>query len=264
MKFILGKKIEMTQVWVGEDKKAVTKVAVGPCVVTQIKTKDGDGYEAVQLGFGDKKAKNLSKSVLGHLGDLGACRWLREFRPTVGEALPADLIVGDKIDASTFQAGDMVKVVGTSKGRGFAGVVKRHGFHGQDKTHGNKDQLRMPGSIGAGGVQRVFKGVRMPGHMRDARITVANLPIIEVDEANNVLLIEGGIPGARGSLVLITAPGELTKAVAKVVSEPIKIEEKTEATINEPSAETKEEIKTEDNNEEVKPEVAQTEVASNN
>jgi len=197
----------MTQLWVGDNKKAVTKIQAGPVVVTQLKSQDTDGYSAVQVAFGDKKAKNLSKSVLGHLKGLGSFRYLKEFRVEAKDL--SGLKVGDKIKAETFAEGDKVTVTGWSKGCGFAGVVKRHGFHGQDKTHGNKDQLRMPGSIGSGGVQRVFKGVRMAGHMGDAKITFHNAEIIKIDEEQNIIYLEGGVPGSRGSLILLTAKGDL-------------------------------------------------------
>jgi large subunit ribosomal protein L3 len=207
MKFILGKKIDMTQTWVGDNKKAVTRVQAGPAVVLQLKTKERDGYTAVQLGCGEKKGKNLTKPVLGHLKKLGNCRWIKEFR--VEEKDLADLHLGDIVKADTFAVGDKVTVTGWSKGRGFSGVVKRHGFHGQDATHGNKDQLRMPGSIGSGGVQRVFKGMRMPGHLGAEQVTFHNAQVVQVDEAANIIYLEGGVPGARGSLVLLKAPGEL-------------------------------------------------------
>jgi large subunit ribosomal protein L3 len=215
MKFIIGKKIEMTQLWRGDDMIAVTRVQAGPCVVVQVKEKKKDGYEAVQIGYGEKKEKNIKKPQKGHLKKLKIknekfkinLRYLKEFRIVDKEA--AVLKAGDVIDVNTFAAGDIVKVTGTSKGKGFAGVVKRHGFHGHNATHGTKDQVRMPGSIGAGGVQRVFKGKRMGGHMGAARVTTSNLEIIEVDKENNILLIKGAVPGARNSLVMISGKGEL-------------------------------------------------------
>jgi len=232
MKFILGKKIEMTQIWVGEKRLGVTKVLAGPALVSQIKTVERDGYSGVQLAFGDKKAKNLSKSVLGHLKNLGSFRYLKEFRLPAKEA--AALRVGDKITAETFQEGDVVTVTGWSKGRGFAGVVKRHGFHGQDATHGNKDQLRMPGSIGSGGVQRVFKGIRMAGHMGAQQVSTANVEVVKVDNEANVLYLNGSVPGARGGLVLLTGSGDLQ------VSQPIG--EKTETTVEVPAEKTVAEV----------------------
>lgn len=188
----------MTQVW---DEKGrvvpVTIVQAGPCYITQVKTKDKDGYEAVQLGSGLKK--QLTKPLRGHLKELPQLRWLREIM-----IHDAEVKRGDVLDVSMFAPGDKVKVTGVSKGKGFQGVVKRHGFHGSPATHGHKDQLRMPGSIGAGGVQHVRKGQRMAGRMGGGNVTVANLQIMEVDKDKNQLLIKGAIPGARGGLVVIT------------------------------------------------------------
>ena len=214
----------MTQVWKGDEVVAVTRVQVGPCVVTQVKDKKKDGYVAVQVGYGEKKEKNIKKPQKGHLKKLRIkneecginLRYLRDFRIEDG----VNLNIGDMIDVSTFEPGDIVKVTASSKGRGFQGVVKRHGFHGQDKTHGTKDQLRMPGSIGATGPARVFKGVRMPGRMGGDRVTVKNLEIVEVDKENNILLVKGAIPGARNGLVLISGDGEL-----KIVVEEKKVKD---------------------------------------
>ncbi|MBU1778203.1 MAG: 50S ribosomal protein L3 [Patescibacteria group bacterium] len=224
MKYILAKKLEMTQIWQGDNVVPVTRVQAGPCVITQIKTLDKDGYDAVQIGFGEKKEKNIKKPQLKKL-EIGNWklkiqpRYYREFRITpmdyangLRQGTPKDmqknlntnLKVGDVIDVSAFEAGDAIKVTGISKGKGFQGVVKRHGFHGQDQTHGNKDQLRMPGSIGATGPAHVFKGQKMPGRMGGDRVTVSNLKIIEVDKENNILLIKGAVPGARNGLLRIT------------------------------------------------------------
>ena len=263
MKFILGEKIDMTQVWQEGRKVAVTRVKVGPCVVTQVKTPANDGYEAVQLGFGDKKAKNIAKPQLGHLKNLGNFRYLKEFRLES----PTDLKVGDKIDATTFAVNDEVQVTGISKGKGFAGVVKRHGFHGQDKTHGNKDQLRMPGSIGAGGPAHVFKGMRMPGRMGNDQVTIKNLQVVEVLPQENILYISAGLPGARHSLVLISGEGELTLAnsqPAEAESQPVAIEElQTEEQVMEAKEELVEEIKEETPVEKTKPEEAIAETEEN-
>ncbi|MFH1661497.1 MAG: 50S ribosomal protein L3 [Candidatus Falkowbacteria bacterium] len=198
MKFIIGKKVNMTQVWKDGKVIAVTRVQAGPCTIVQIKNNEKDGYEAVQIGFGEKKEKNIKKPQKGHLKKLGNFRYLREFRVEAGE-----LKVGDKIDVNTFESGDIINATGVSKGKGFQGVVKRHGFHGQDKTHGNKDQLRMPGSAGATGPAHVFKGMRMPGRMGVDRITTKNLEIVEVDKENNILLIKGSVPGIKNGLILI-------------------------------------------------------------
>ncbi len=213
MKFIVGKKIEMTQIWQGENVMPVTKVQAGPCFVTQIKTKENDGYEAVQIGFGNKKEKNSKKPQLGHLKQVKAkgitenFQFLREFIP--GKDNKNAFEIGDKIDVSAFAAGDIVAATGVSKGRGFQGVVKRHGFQGGRKSHGNKDQLRMPGSTGATGAGHVFKGTKKPGRMGTETTTTKNLEIIEIDQANNFLYVKGGIAGARNSLVLIQGAGDM-------------------------------------------------------
>lgn len=196
MKYILAKKLEMSQVY-GADGSVipVTLVKAGPCYVTKVATQERDGYEAVQVGF--EVIKKLNKAEAGHLKDLPKLRHLAEFRvekPTVQR--------GDLIEANVFAAGDTVQVMGVSKGKGFQGVVKRHGFHGHPTTHGHKDQTRMPGSIGAGGVQHVLKGRRMAGHMGSDQVTVKNLKVIEVREGG-VLAIKGAIPGARNTIIHI-------------------------------------------------------------
>lgn len=179
----------------------VTAVAVGPCVVTQVKTVEKDGYAAVQIGFG--VTKKLAKPQVGHLKDLPASAVMREF-PLSGNT---EVKRGDQVTVADFVQGDVVEVTGMSKGKGFQGVVKRHGFHGQKASHGHKDQERMPGSIGAGGVQRVFKGVRMAGHMGDDQVTVKNLEVIEIDPAARILFIKGAVPGATNGLLAIRAIG---------------------------------------------------------
>lgn len=200
----------MTQVWKDNVRIAVTKAQAGPCIVTQIKTKEKDGYDALQIGFGERKEKNIKKPQRGHLKKAKelnsefntniAC--LKEFRIKIKDENGPK--VGDIIKADIFQAGDTVKITSRSKGKGFQGVVKRYGFKGAAKSHGTKDQVRMPGSIGATGPAHVFKGTRMGGRMGGAQKTIANLDIVEVDVENNILLIKGGIPGARNGLVLIT------------------------------------------------------------
>jgi large subunit ribosomal protein L3 len=210
MKFILGTKQEMTQVWQGDTVVAVTRIQAGPCTVVQAKTNEKDGYEAVQIGYGTRKEKNINKAQKGHNQKLGNFRWLREFRVE-----GADLKKGDKIAVDTFEPGDKVNVIGISKGKGFQGVVRRYGFKGQAKTHGNKDQLRMPGSIGATGPAHVFKGQKMPGRMGGEQTTVTNLEIIEIDEKNSSLLIKGAVPGARNGLILVSGDGELKLVESK-------------------------------------------------
>ncbi|MSR85288.1 50S ribosomal protein L3 [Candidatus Uhrbacteria bacterium] len=199
MKFILGKKIEMTQVYSADGFIVpVTLVQAGPCVVTQIKTKETDGNLAVQVGF--MVTKKLTKSEAGHLKDLPKLHHLHDFIVTEIGSFKR----GDTIEAGVFQPGDMVQVSGVSKGKGFQGVVKRHHFHGHPTSHGHKDQTRMPGSIGAGGVQHVLKGRRMAGRMGNERVTVKNLEVIEVREGG-VLALKGAVPGARHALIEIVS-----------------------------------------------------------
>ena len=205
MKFILAEKSAMTQKFAASGTVIpVTKVVAGPCVVTQVKTTDNDGYVAVQLGFGSKR--KVSKSVSGHLKNLGTFRYLREFRLTPEQA--QSLVVGNRITAEIFQPGDVIDVSGASKGKGFQGVVKRHGFHGSPASHGHKDQLRMPGAAGAQGPQHVLKGKRGPGRMGGEQVTVSNLEVVEVDAPKNEIFIKGAVPGAVGNLLLIAGDGE--------------------------------------------------------
>ncbi len=199
MKFILAKKLEMSQVY-GADGNVipVTLVEAGPCYVTQVKGKETDGYTAVQVGFGT--AKRLTKALEGHLKDLPKLQHIAEFRLKADSELKR----GDVIEASTFQIDDLVNVIGVSKGKGFQGVVKRHGFHGHPTSHGHKDQERMPGSSGAGGPQHVFKGKRMAGHMGHDQITVKNLKVIEVREGG-ILALKGAVPGHRNTIIQIVS-----------------------------------------------------------
>ncbi|MAF14311.1 MAG: 50S ribosomal protein L3 [Parcubacteria group bacterium] len=216
MKFILAEKKEMTQKF--EENGTVipvTKVIANPCVVTQLKDIKKDGYTAVQIGFGSKR--NLSKSVKGHLKNLGNFRYLKEFKISDEDA--KKLAVGNKITVNIFQSGDKVKVSGTSKGKGFQGVVKRHGFHGSLASHGHKDQLRMPGSIGATGPAHVFKGKKMPGQMGNSQVTVTNLEIVEIDSDKNEIFIKGAVPGARNNLLLISGVGDLVIEEEKSVDD---------------------------------------------
>ena len=196
---MLGKKLGMSQVFRQDGRVVpVTVVQAGPCTVTQVKTKDNDGYEAVQLGY--VQAKKLNRPLRGHLRRTGLFRYLREL--PVDEL--GDLQVGQEIGVDLFQTGEKVDVVGTSKGRGFQGVMKRHGFHGGPRTHGQSDRARAPGSIGGNTYPaRVFKGKKMAGQMGNVRITVKNLEVVEVDRERNLLLLKGGVPGAPNGLLMI-------------------------------------------------------------
>jgi large subunit ribosomal protein L3 len=201
MKLILAKKLKMTQKF-DEDGQVipVTMVQAGPCVVTQIKNLEKDGYEAIQLGFG--LAKKMKKPQVGHTKDLEKLAIFREFSVKKGDQI-GETKRGDKITVADFNKGDIVQVIGEAKGKGFQGVVKRHHFHGHPKTHGHKDQLRMPGSIGDTDPGRVKKGKKMAGHMGTQQVTVKNLPVVDIDQANNLLYIKGALPGAINSLLEI-------------------------------------------------------------
>lgn len=200
---IIGKKVGMTQVYTDDGQALpVTVIEAGPCVVVQRKSKEGDGYSAVQLGLVEqKKIKRLTKPMKGHFdkAELPPCRVLREL-PVADDA---EVKVGEKISVELFAPGDKIHVVGTSKGRGFQGVIKRHGFSGGKKSHGSMFH-RAPGSIGQSAYpSRVFKGTRMPGHMGSERVTVKNLEVVRVDAGNNLLVVHGSVPGAGGSYVVI-------------------------------------------------------------
>ena len=195
----LGKKIGMTQIF-REDGRVVpvTVIEAGPCVVTQVKTLQTDGYEAIQLGFGDVKRRN--KPQAGHLKNSKLSRYLRE----VSTDDTSEFEVGQTIGADIFEAGEKIDVIGKSKGRGFAGTMKRWNFGGGPRTHGQSDRARAPGSIGGGTTPgKVYKGLKMAGDMGNRRITVKGLEIVEVDTDRNLLLVKGGIPGATNSLVQI-------------------------------------------------------------
>ena len=196
---IIGKKIGMSQIFQEDGKvEVVTAVEAGPCCVVQVKTKDREGYNAVQLGFGE--AKRVNSPQRGHLKDLGKYRYLREFRvDDTGE-----FAVGDKVNVSMLEIGDLVDVIGISKSKGFAGVVKRHHFAGGPKTHGQSDRHRAPGSIGATTTPgRVFKGTRMPGRMGADQVTAQNLEVFQADPERNLLLVKGAVPGSKNGLLLI-------------------------------------------------------------
>lgn len=197
---LLGRKIGMTQVFDNEGRAVpVTVLEVGPCVVTQVKTPERDGYAAVQLGFG--RRKRLNKPMQGHLRASGALpRYLKEVRLSD----PTQFQVGQVLDCSIFQAGQLVDVIGWRKGRGFQGGVKRHGFAGGPKTHGQSDRLRAPGSIGpTTDPGRVHKGKRMAGRMGPERVTVLNLKVVQVDPQRNLVLVQGGVPGHVNGLVIV-------------------------------------------------------------
>ncbi len=178
----------------------VTIVTAGPVVVTQVKTKEKDGYEAVQVGFGTKQEKNLSKAEKGHFKTLGNFRYVKEFQPAKIENK-----VGDKISTDVFKEGDTVEVSAISKGKGFQGVVKRHGFRGGPRSHGQKHSEREPGSIGGGLRTGPRKGMRMAGRMGTDRVTVKNLKIVQINPETNTIAVSGAIPGRRGTLVEIKA-----------------------------------------------------------
>lgn len=201
MKFILGTKERMTQVFDTQGvAHPVTVLRVTPAKVTQVKNKEKDGYEAVQIASGEQKAHRVGKAQTGHQG--GSYKHVVEFRPRTGSTESvADLAKDGALDVSVFAEGDVVMVSAISKGKGFQGVVKRYKFSGAPQSHGVKDMVRAPGSIGATGAQRVFKGTRMAGRMGGDRITVKNLKVIAVNKAENILLIKGAVPGRRGTLV---------------------------------------------------------------
>ena len=196
---LLGRKLGMTQTF-REDGTAVavTVIEAGPCTVVQVKSAESDGYAAVQLGFGTRK--RVTSPQKGHLKGLGQFRYLREFRvEDIGE-----WEVGKKVGCDIFEQGDLVDVSGASKGRGFAGVMKRHGFHGGPRTHGQSDRARAAGSIGAGtDPGRVIKGMKMAGHMGTGQVTVKNLRVLRSDRARNVLMVEGAVPGNKDALLRV-------------------------------------------------------------
>lgn len=196
---LIARKLGMTQLFTKDGKLCgVTVLEAGPCVVTQVKTKERDGYDAIQLGFG--QTKRLNQPEKGHLKGLPSLKWLREFRLVE----PVEIKRGDTLDVTLFHPGDRVNVTGISKGRGFAGVVKRHGFAGGPKTHGQSDRHRAPGSIGSTTFPgKVYKGKRMAGHMGCQRVTVKNLEVIRVDPERHLIMVKGGVPGARNGLVLV-------------------------------------------------------------
>lgn len=201
-KFIVGKKIGMTQLF-KEDGTVVpvTIVSTPSCIITQVKTKDHDGYDAIQVAYGVRKVKNINKPQRGHYKELGNFSGAKEFRLDDVSSYR----VGDKVMIDQFAEGDKVQAQGISRGLGFQGVVKRHHFHGHPVSHGHKDQERHSGSIGAGGVQKVFKGIRMGGQMGSALFTVKNLVVAKVDADNSQLYLRGAVPGPRNKMLRIYA-----------------------------------------------------------
>jgi large subunit ribosomal protein L3 len=202
LKGLIGKKIGMTQIF--DDNGAavpVTLIEAGPCYVTQVRTVESDHYSAVQLGFSETKPKRLTGGQLGHLkrNDLAPLRFLREFRTK-----ETDINEGDQVTVDVFAVGEHVDITGTSKGKGFAGVVKRYHFAGGPKTHGQSDRQRAPGSIGStSGTARVFPGKRMPGRMGNSRVTAQNLKVVLVDAERNLLGVRGSVPGPKGGYLVI-------------------------------------------------------------
>lgn len=196
---IIGKKLGMTQVFREDGQaEAVTAIEAGPCTIAQVKTVAKEGYNATQLGFGEARGPKSPRR--GRAQESAQFKHLREFRVDDIESIAA----GQKVDVSLFKAGDLVDVIGISKGKGFAGTVKRHHFAGGPKTHGQSDRHRAPGSIGATTTPgRVFKGMRMAGHMGNKRVTVCNLEVFQADPARSLLLIKGAVPGMRNGLLLI-------------------------------------------------------------
>ncbi len=202
LKGLIGKKIGMTQVFDEQGvAHPVTIIEAGPCFVTQVRNPEKEGYSAVQLGFGELHPKRLTGGELGHLKakEIPPLRFLREFRSKT-----VDVNIGDKLTVDTFTVGERVDVIGTSKGKGFAGVVKRHHFKGQPKTHGASDRTRAPGSSGATTTPgRVYKGTRRSGHMGSERVTVQGLKVVLVDAERNLLGLHGAVPGPKGGVIMI-------------------------------------------------------------
>ncbi len=226
--------MSMTQIWSGDEVMAVTPVAAGPCVITQVKTKTKDGYDALQVAYGARKEKNIKKPQLGHYKAAGVKPMhVREFRTDKA----ADFKVGDVITVEAFAVKDVINVTGTSKGKGFQGVVKRHHFAGHKATHGNKDQERMSGSVGPKGPAHVFKGTRMAGRMGGERVTTTNLEIVAIDEAKDIIFVKGSVPGAINGLVMISGAGDLQVNLKKTVSAEETPEIKTEEVVEEVKAE---------------------------
>ena len=233
VKSILGRKVGMTATFDEQGRSfAVTAVRVGPCTVTYLKNVESDGYDSVQLGF--EQSKVLNKPLSGHQSAVsGKYSILREVEPVE----ETENRVGDKVDSRMFAVGEKVNATGYSKGRGFAGGVKRHGFKGGPKTHGQSDRHRAPGSIGAGSTPgKVIKGLRMAGHMGNAKNTIKNLEVLSTDIANNLIFLKGALPGSKNSLILLTKNGNfgfLAESEAPVEEAPVEEAPVEEAPVEE-------------------------------
>ena len=244
---LLGRKLGTLEIFDRDGTVVpVTVIETGPCTVLQVRTKDRDGYEAVQLGFGVRR--HVNEPMKGHFKGLGSFRYLREFRvDEIGQWQ-----VGQRVGAEIFEPGDLVDVSGISKGRGFAGVMKRHGFHGGPKTHGQSDRGRSPGSIGASASPgRVIKGMKMAGHMGVTKVTVRNLEVVDSNPARGVIMVKGSVPGAKDGLLRIRLArkqavkrrvaerkAEEAEPEEKMVEEPVAEEPRAEeAVAEEPPAE---------------------------
>jgi len=196
---MLAKKLNMSQIFDEKGKVIpVTILEAGPVKIIQIKTKEKDGYAAIQIGFGKKK--NISKPLRGHFKNAGNFRWVREFRSAI-----EGYKIGEVIKTDIFETGDQVKIMGKSRGKGFQGVVKRHGFHGKSSSHGVKHAHRQPGSIGATTPQRVIKGKKMAGRTGGGKVTVKKVKVIKIEPEKNLLYLKGAIPGKRGTLIEIVS-----------------------------------------------------------
>ncbi|PJC01439.1 MAG: 50S ribosomal protein L3 [Candidatus Komeilibacteria bacterium CG_4_9_14_0_8_um_filter_36_9] len=242
MKLIIGKKLNMTQIFTPQgDVLPVTIINIEPVTITQIKTKKNDGYQAIQIGAGTKKKVN--KPQTGHLKGKNF-RYVKECRMPI-----ADLQVGDSWGVEAFSEGEKIKITGITKGKGFQGVVKRWGFRGSPASHGHKDQLRMPGSIGTTGPARVFKGMRMGGHMGNVTTSIKWLEIVKIDTATSQIYVKGAVPGARHSLLYIFSEGDLVtikkaandQVAAKETPEIEEIKEVTAEVANEETTASQEE-----------------------
>jgi large subunit ribosomal protein L3 len=260
MKGIIGKKIGMTQTFSEKGEvQPVTLVQAGPCVITQIKTQSNDGYNAIQIGY--ETVKKANKPTSGHLQRTGNYKYLREIRV---EELD-ELQVGQLLNVQMFSVGEIIRVTANSKGRGFAGGMKRHGFHGGPKTHGQSDRWRAPGSVGAGSTPgRVFKGKRMAGHYGNETITTRGLEVVSVDLENNIISIKGAVPGARDTLVMVAGEGnipvyveEVIEDIAEETAEEVEPTNEAQPVVEEVAEETAEEAEPTNEAEEVVEEAAE-------